>query len=133
MLHKICGMCPQKMIPCAKVPLKCNFANKRALFPQPALCPFSILGRTLCWLLEKNIQEPTFRSVSTDLDHALVVGNFISYRFFISCVCRLFAARRSCSRFPSLYSRNARQAMSSVQNGRSLWCSQRRFVLQKCF
>ena len=29
------------------MPLKCNFANKSALFPQAAPCPFSILGRTL--------------------------------------------------------------------------------------
>ena len=40
-------MCPQKIITRAKVPLKCNFANKSALFPQAAPCPFSILGRTL--------------------------------------------------------------------------------------
>ena len=35
------------MIPRAKVPLKCNFVNKSAHFPQAAPCPFSILGRTL--------------------------------------------------------------------------------------
>ena len=40
-------MCPQKTISRAKVPLKCNFANKSALFPQAAPCSFSILGRTL--------------------------------------------------------------------------------------
>ena len=47
MLPTICAMCPQKIITRAKVPLKCNFANKSALFPQAAPCPFSILGRTL--------------------------------------------------------------------------------------
>ena len=47
MLPTICAMCPQKIITCVKVPLKCNFANKSALFPQAAPCPFSILGRTL--------------------------------------------------------------------------------------
>ena len=40
-------MCPQKVITRVKVPLKYNFANKSALFPQAAPCPFSILGRTL--------------------------------------------------------------------------------------
>ena len=30
-------MCPQKIIPRAKEPLKCNFANKSALFSQAAL------------------------------------------------------------------------------------------------
>ena len=46
-MPSICAMCPQKIITRAKVPLKCNFANKSALFPQAAPCPFSILGRTL--------------------------------------------------------------------------------------
>ena len=46
-------MCPQKIITRAKVPLKCNFANKSALFPQAAPCPFSILGRTLADALDK--------------------------------------------------------------------------------
>ena len=31
-LPTICAMCPQKIIPRAKVPLKCNFANKHSLF-----------------------------------------------------------------------------------------------------
>ena len=48
-LPTICAMCPHKIIPRAKVPLKCNFANKSALFPQAAPCPFSIMGRTLWW------------------------------------------------------------------------------------
>ena len=39
-LPTICAMCPQKIITRAKVPLKCNFANKSALFPQAAPCPF---------------------------------------------------------------------------------------------
>ena len=34
--HRLCCpqfvLCPQKKIPRAKVPLKCNFANKRSLF-----------------------------------------------------------------------------------------------------
>ena len=46
-LPTICAMCPHKIIPRAKVPLECNFANKSDLFPQAAPCPFSILGRTL--------------------------------------------------------------------------------------
>ena len=55
-LPKICAMHPQKIIPRTKVPLKCNFANKSALFPQVAPCPFSILGRTLykCSTLPEN-------------------------------------------------------------------------------
>ena len=40
-------MRPQKIIHRAKVPVKCNFVHKSALFPQAAPCPFSILGRTL--------------------------------------------------------------------------------------
>ena len=48
-LPTICAMCPQKIIMRAKVPLKYNFANKSALFPQAAPCPFSILGRTLVY------------------------------------------------------------------------------------
>ena len=50
--HRMCcpqfvQLCPQKIISRVKVPLKCNSANKSALFPQAARCPFSILGRTL--------------------------------------------------------------------------------------
>ena len=44
MLPTICSMCPQKIIMRAKVPLKCNFANKSALFPQAAPCPFQSLA-----------------------------------------------------------------------------------------
>ena len=47
--HMMCcpQVCPQKIIPRVKVPLKCNSANKSALFPQAVPCSFSILGRTL--------------------------------------------------------------------------------------
>ena len=31
-LPTIWAMCPQKIIPLAKVPLRCNFANKSSLF-----------------------------------------------------------------------------------------------------
>ena len=35
-----CAMFPQKIIPRAKVPLKCNFANKIALFSSSSTMPF---------------------------------------------------------------------------------------------
>ena len=65
MLPTICAMCPQKIITRAKVPLKCNFANKSALFPQAAPCPFSILGRTLVIInLTRLHLQPTHEKIS---------------------------------------------------------------------